>query len=545
MKVAILLLFVVIACIDAKCPKCNADNCGDCLKHSNCVWCDERCLGKNEKIGCETRIEHVDSCPGDFNACIAALCPVGTNCEEDEDGNPVCIPFDPCSVVRCANGPCVVVDGEAQCTDNDNPCFRTDCADGLICILNDDGEAECVDNPCKWAKCSAGYTCQPNPDGSGSSCVPNVGCEYNGETYQEGESFDSIDGCNSCFCSNGQVGCTKMACINNCNADDDCNSEKQYCAKQSCNDDDQGYCTDFPEACDDMLNYVCGCDGETYSNECEAAREGVNVEFQGECEGGSQDTCTTHDDCKSDHYCKKDSCDDYSEGACNERSEVCLEIYAPVCGCDGKTYGNECEAAGAGVNIVSEGECEGGSQDDCESDNDCKSGYYCQKDSCDAQKGSCSLKSELCTLQFDPVCGCDGNTYGNDCKAAAAGVNIKSDGECEVGGGMEGECNSDDDCDEGFFCDYYNCAQDSGLCTENYGDLCASVVDPVCGCDGVTYNNDCERARAGVTRLLFRECPVCDPPCKDGESLCCPQCQGQTFCSDGSLAECPLFKCAA
>jgi len=105
-------------------------------------------------------------------------------------------------------------------------------------------------------------------------------------------------------------------------------------------------------------------------------------------------------------------------------------MYSPVCGCDGQTYGNECQAASAGVNIKSDGECEGGSQGDCQSNNDCASEDFCAKNSCDATDGTCTKKIELCTALYDPVCGCDNQTYGNSCSANNAGVNVKSDGEC-------------------------------------------------------------------------------------------------------------------
>jgi hypothetical protein len=75
-------------------------------------------------------------------------------------------------------------------------------------------------------------------------------------------------------------------------------------------------------------------------------------------------------------------------------------------------------------------------------------------------------------------------------------------------GGAEHTCTTDDDCkvvDD--YCQRDSCDDVTGHCAGR-PKLCDATGPPVCGCDGISYWNDCIRMRQGITAVIpgEREC---------------------------------------
>jgi hypothetical protein len=241
----------------------------------------------------------------------------------------------------------------------------------------------------------------------------------------------------------------------------------------------------------------------------------ADADGDGDADGGTVCGPMPGMDCGAGETCNVLSCGDGATGTCETTPLTCPRLWDPVCGCDATTYANDCERLRAGVSLDHTGEC--GSAGDCGgiAGTPCTTlGEVCDIRSCDLDAmGTCVLEFGRCPDGWDPVCGCDGVTYRNDCFRLRAAVAWSADGMCGSGavcGPGATACAAEE------VCNTLSCDVDAmGVCVVLPTGRCADAGDAVCGCDGTTYANDCLRIEAGAGLDHTGACATaaCMPTC--------------------------------
>uniref|UniRef100_A0A8C6RCQ4 Agrin n=1 Tax=Nannospalax galili TaxID=1026970 RepID=A0A8C6RCQ4_NANGA len=214
------------------------------------------------------------------------------------------------------------------------------------------------------------------------------------------------------------------------------------------------------------------------------------------------------------------------QASCVCKKNACPAVVAPVCGSDASTYSNECELQRAQcsqqrrIRLLRQGPC--GIRDPC-ANVTCSFGSTCAR-SADGQTASCVCPATCLGAPKGIVCGSDGIDYPGECQllrhACARQEHIfkKFNGPCDPCQGNLSDLNR--------ICRVNPRTRhpEMLLRPEN----CPARHMPICGDDGVTYENDCVMGRTGAARGLLLQ-KVRSGQCQT-QDQCLETCQFNSVC---------------
>ncbi|KAK7483098.1 hypothetical protein BaRGS_00025666, partial [Batillaria attramentaria] len=273
---------------------------------------------------------------------------------------------------------------------------------------------------------------------------------------------------------------------------------------------------------------VCGTDGKDYANMCELKKAAcsqmsdIRVKYYGKC-----DPCEGHR-CEPPEICQVDG--DQRKPVCRCKY-ACFSDMAPVCGTDGKTYGNKCyldmEACKQRkqLKVLYQGQCS-------TANNPCDRIQCGPMEECSVDRNG--IASCVCPLFCEPVirfvCGNNSRTYNSECELKKQSclnkeyVVIAHHGQC----GNNVPCRGHT-CSNGAICHVQD-GRPTCVCPQ-----CSEELDPVCGDNDITYENECKLRQEncennGNVRVKMRgACHSCgDTQCKFYEI--CESIRGRAEC---------------
>nr|XP_023685478.1 agrin-like isoform X3 [Paramormyrops kingsleyae] len=333
-------------------------------------------------------------------------------------------------------------------------------------------------------------------------------------------------------------------------------------------DQSKGTCVCKRTVCPLVVAPVCASDNSTYSNECElekaqcSLQRRLKVVRKGPC--GHKDPCSVVT-CSYGSTCLQSS--DGQSAKCMCPLSCDGQPEQTVCGSDGKDYPSECmlnkHACATQRNIRKrhQGPCD-----------PCKNNQTSESSGCWVKPRTRQAQTfalpKSCRPDATALCASDGQTYDSECGMQLTG-RLKGVFLKKV---HAGECRDHESCKE-------DCRFNAVCLLDELGPRCSceplhcdGSYKPLCGKDGHTYANDCERRRAecqGKAYIPIMQLGPCDlhipSPClqrscafgavcvvKDGKPVCeCPGAcppprepvcgtDGQTY---GSLCQMETMSC--